>query len=107
VGSANIFKRVFGPEAVEQGADGSCSLTAGAMEIEIVSLEKAVAWLGDAMPHPSGRADYMAALRIRTISLSQTAMSLEVGGIKDVRAKPKRILVPASGAMNVALEFVE
>ena len=62
---------------------------------------------GDSAPDPAGRADYMAALTIRTASLAAAARALAGGGVTAARVEPQRIVVPASAAMNVALEFVE
>src|SRR6266571_1388909 len=58
-------------------------------------------------PASAGRTDYMAGLRIRTASLSQTARVLQVAQIPGVKIESQRIIVPASKAMNVVLEFVE
>jgi hypothetical protein len=49
----------------------------------------------------------MAGLCIRTASLSQAARVLQVAHIPDVKIESQRIIVPASQAMNVVLEFVE
>jgi len=63
--------------------------------------------LGDAMPLPSGRSDFIAQLGIRTASLSATSQALRCGGIPFTHPDPGRILVPASAALNVAIEFAE
>jgi len=49
----------------------------------------------------------MAALTIRTASLTAAAQALEAGGVTAARVEERRIAVPAAAAMNVALEFVE
>jgi catechol 2,3-dioxygenase-like lactoylglutathione lyase family enzyme len=119
--SAEILSRMFGPEAVRAGPDGSWTLAAGPVPVDLDTPEQLARRLGDAKRHPSGanrhtdvvspdpagRADYMGALTIRTASLAQAARVLEAGGIRRARIEPHRILVPAADAMNVALEFVE
>ena len=105
--SSGIFKRMFGPDTVRPGTDGGWMLAAGTVQIELIPPDELARRLGDAMPDPAGRADYMAALSIRTASLSQAARVLQAGGISRVQIEPQRILVPAAEAMNVALEFVE
>ena len=105
--SSGIFKRMFGPDTVRPGADGGWTLAAGTVQVELIPRDALARRFGDAIPDPAGRADYMAALSIRTASLSQAARALQAGGISRVQIEPQRILVPAAAAMNVALEFVE
>lgn len=69
--------------------------------------EMLVARFGNAAPDPAGRTDYMAGLVIRTASLSQSARVLQAAQIPNVKIESQRIIVPASKAMNVVLEFVE
>jgi len=78
-----------------------------AVQVALLTPQELSRQLGDAAPDPAGRADYMAALTIRTASLAQAARVLQAGGISRARVEPQRILVPAADAMNVALEFVE
>ena len=112
--SSEVLSRMFGPDSVQAGADGSRTLAAGPVQVVLLTPEELVRRLGDAQRHsngvapdPAGRADYLAALTIRTASLSHTARALEAGGIRRARVESHRILVPAADAMNVALEFVE
>jgi len=105
--SAEILSRMFGPGSVQAGADGSWTLAGGTVQVTLLRPQELSRRLGLAAPDPAGRADFMAALTIRTASLSQAARALEAGGIRRARIEPHRILVPASDAMNVALEFVE
>ena len=114
--AAEVLSRMFGPDSLHAGSDGSWTLAAGPVQVTLLTSEQ-LAWrFGDAKrpsiggvvsPDPAGRADYMAALAIRTASLSQAARALEAGGIRRARIEPQRILIPAAEAMNVTLEFVE
>ena len=102
-----MFGQMFGPEAMRSGPDGSWTLTAGSVSVDFVTLDELSERYGDFAPDPAGRADYMAALTIRTASLAAAARALETGGITAARVELRRIVVPASAAMNMALEFVE
>jgi catechol 2,3-dioxygenase-like lactoylglutathione lyase family enzyme len=105
--SAEILARMFGPDSVQAGADGAWSLAAGPVQVVLVTRQELSRRLGDCAPEPAGRADYTAALTIRTASLSQAAQALEAGEVRRAQIEPHRILIPAADAMNVALEFVE
>lgn len=105
--AAEFFGRIFGPHAVGPRSGGTWTLSAGAARIELVPPGEIGRRLGDAAPDPAGRADYMAALSIRTSSLSQAAQALKAGGIHRLRIERGRILAAAAEAMNVALEFIE
>jgi hypothetical protein len=98
---------MFGPDSVREEPGGAWELAAGAAHIEFVPRGEVTRRLGDAAPDPAGRNDYMAAVSIRTHSLSQAAGALQAGGIDSFRVEPHRIVVPAIHAMNVALEFTE
>ena len=102
-----IFGRLFGPDAVRQAPAGVRRLAAGAVQVELMLAEMLTARFGNATPDPAGRTDYMAGLRIRTASLCQTAKVLQAAKISGVKIESQRIIVPASKAMNVVLEFVE
>jgi hypothetical protein len=104
--SAELLSRMFGPEAMRPGSDGSWTLTAGAVSVDFVPPRELAERLAESAPAPAGRADYMAALTFRTASLSAAAAALEEGEVT-ARVEPQRIVVPASAAMNVAVEFVE
>jgi catechol 2,3-dioxygenase-like lactoylglutathione lyase family enzyme len=102
-----LFGRTFGPNAVRQAPNGVWRLAAGAVQVDLMVPEMLTARFGSAAPDPAGRTDYMAGLCIRTASLSQAARVLQVAHIPDVKIESQRIIVPASQAMNVVLEFVE
>jgi hypothetical protein len=102
-----LFRDMFGSDCVRVRPGGAWELRAGDVHIEFVLQEDVTRQLGDAAPDPAGRDDYMAAVSIRTGSLSQATRALQAGGIDRLRLEPLRILVPANQAMNVALEFTE
>ena len=104
--SADIFRRLFGPESVVCGSSGACKLAAGAVTIELVEPGALEEELRDACPLPFGRKDFVARLGIRTASLSQTVRVLRSNGISFV-AEDSRLLVRARAALNVALELTE
>lgn len=104
--AAGLLSRMFG-EAARAGSDGTWTLEAGSVTVELVTRAELSQRLGDCAPDATGRADYMAALTVRTASLAQAAQALEAGGVTAARCEERRILVPATAAMNVALEFVE
>jgi catechol 2,3-dioxygenase-like lactoylglutathione lyase family enzyme len=105
--AANLLARMFGPEAMRQSAEGAWTLAAGGVTVNFVKPRELGRRLGEGAPDPAGRADYMAALTIRTASLATAALALEAGRVAGARVEARRIVVPASAAMNVALEFVE
>ncbi len=99
-----LFARMFGEDAVRRG-DGGCSLAVGLSRFDVMTRESLAGEYGDAAPAADGRADYMAALTIRTRSPEQAAAALAAGRIGDVRREPDRIVVPATEAFGVTLEF--
>ena len=105
--SADLFIRMFGREIMRQASAGSWTLAAGTVEIELVATDTLQLQLGDAMPLPSGRSDFIAKLGIRTASLRATSQALRGGGIPFTHPDPGRILIPAGAALNVAIEFAE
>lgn len=105
--ASELFARMFGGEALRAGTAGTQTLTARRVRIDLVTPDELAQRFGDAAPDPAGRADYMAALSIRTTSLSQAAQAVRAGGVSRARIEKHRILVPAADAMNVAVEFVE
>lgn len=98
-----VFARMFGAEAVRPIADG-CSLAVGLSRFDVVSPAGLRAEFGDAAPSGDGRAQFMAALTLRTRSLDAAAAALVAGGITAQR-DPQRIVVPAAAAFGVTLEF--
>jgi len=105
--SVAVLRRIFGEDAVQESPAGQWSLAAQGVEVEIAARKIVAQQLGSAAPDPAAREDYMAALTVRTASLVETARSLEAGGVRGVQIDPGRVVVPASAAVNVAIEFVE
>ena len=104
--SVQPLSKMFGPQALRAGLNENWTLAAGSAAIELISHAELAGRLGDAMPDPAGRQDYMAALSLRTSSISQAAQIIAASGVPNVRTD-RSILIPASQAMNCALEFVE
>lgn len=105
---ADGFERIFGSGAVVRatGQGDPHVLLAGKVAVEICPREELARALGSAMPDSAGRANHLALLGIRVRSLRTTEETLKANGVQHVRVGSDRILVPASEAMNVALEFI-
>jgi hypothetical protein len=99
-----LFARMFGDDAVRRG-DSRYSLAVGLSRFEVVTPAVLAQQFGDAAPTGDGRDEYMAALTLRTRSLQQAASALQSGQINNVRREAERIVVPASEAFGVTLEF--
>lgn len=102
---AALFERMFGPHAVSGPADRK-RLAAGDFELEVLTPSALAREFGDAAPDPQARADYMAALTIRTRSLDAALEALRRGGVS-VSLDEECLVVPAWEAMNVTLRFIE
>lgn len=98
------FARMFGQDAVQRTSTG-CSLAVGLSRFDIVQPDELRRQFDDAAPDGDGRDEYMAALSIRTHSLKIAAGALQAGWISGVRPGRDRIVVPASAAFGVTLEF--
>ena len=96
-----LFAQMFGPDAVRQSAEG-CSLLLGLSQFDVITPDALVAQFGTAAASAEGRDTFMAALTLRTRSLDQAAAALQVPGV--VR-EADRIVVPATSAFGVTLEF--
>jgi hypothetical protein len=99
-----LFARMFGADAVQRGGEG-CALQVGLSRFEVVTQAALAASFGRAAPETAGRQAFMAALSLRTRSLDHAATALAAGGL-DVQRRDRRIVVPASAAFGVVLEFV-
>jgi hypothetical protein len=99
-----LFVRMFGNDAVGRNASG-CTLSVGLSRFDIVRFDELTRQLGDAVSDSDGRDEYMAALTIRTRSLQAAAAAFEAGKITGIRHEPDRIVVPATQAFGVTLEF--
>jgi hypothetical protein len=80
-------------------------LHVGLLRFEVVTHAALAASFGRAAPEAAGRDAFMAALSLRTRSLDHAATALAAGGVAACR-RDRRIVVPASAAFGVALEFV-
>jgi hypothetical protein len=99
-----LYSRMFGARAVRAVDDG-CSLILGLSRLDI--LTPAALWeaFGAAAPDSRGRKDYLAALTLRTLSLDAAETALEAGAIRGVDRIGTSVLVPATEAFGVTLEF--
>ena len=101
---ATLFGRMFGTGTV-RATDEGCSLILGLSRFDVVTPGALWEMFGHAAPDSRGRRDYMAALTIRTLSLDAAELALEQGGVKGVDRIGTSVLVPASEAFGVTLEF--
>jgi hypothetical protein len=99
-----LFAHMFGPDTVRATDDG-CSLILGLSRFDVVHPGALWEMFGGAAPDSRGRRDYMAALTFRTVSLDAAETALEAGGIRGVDRIGTSVLVPATEAFGVTLEF--
>jgi Glyoxalase-like domain len=99
-----LFKRMFGENSVRHSATG-CSLAVGLSHIDMVTQAGLAHEFGDAAPAADGREEYMAALTIRSRSLDGASAALAAGRIRGIYHGPDRVVVPATEAFGVTLEF--
>lgn len=99
-----LFAHMFGSNTVRATDDG-CSLILGLSRFDVVHPGAVWEMFGGAAPDSRGRRDYMAALTFRTLSLDAAETALEVGGVRGVDRIGTSVLVPATEAFGVTLEF--
>lgn len=99
-----LFAHMFGTATVRPTDDG-CSLMLGLSRFDIVHPAALWEMFGGAAPDSRGRRDYMAALTFRTLSLDAAETALEAGHIRGVDRIGTSVLVPATEAFGVTLEF--
>jgi Glyoxalase-like domain len=99
-----LFAQMFGQQAVRVTDDG-CALILGLSRFDVVHPGALWEMFGGAAPDSRGRRDYMAALTFRTVSLDAAEMALEAGGVRGVDRIGTSVLVPATEAFGVTLEF--
>jgi hypothetical protein len=104
--ASQIYVRMFGSEAVRQ-ISGGRTVVVGNTLLDIVTEDTLHREFGDGAPDPVGRSAYMAALSYRTVSLARTIDVLKENGVAGVRQVGSKVIVPASSALNTALEFIE
>jgi hypothetical protein len=100
-GVGTLFAQMFGREAVRRTGSG-CSLLAGLATVEVVTPGALAARLGSAGPVAEGRAQFMAALVLRTTSLDRVWKEVP----EAVRFE-NGLMVPANAACGAALIFRE
>ncbi len=101
-----LFGRMFGAGTVREIADG-CRLLVGLSQFDVITPAALQRDFGVAAPDGDGRAEFMAALTLRTRSLETVADALQTGGIVAAVRERDRIVVPASVAFGTVLEFRE
>lgn len=101
-----VFARMFGHDAVRDTADG-CSLAVGLSRFDVITPDALKSEYGDAAPDGGGRSQFMASLGLRTRSLRSVEAALAAGGVSGVQHSAGRIVVPASSAFGVTMEFRE
>jgi hypothetical protein len=100
--TAALFRALFGPEAVAE-RNGSCIIRAAAAQVELTTPAAIAGEFGDAAADPAGRAEYLAAIELKVVSLADTAAQL--GNVPGVRIDPRRVVVPARAAFNTTIVF--
>jgi hypothetical protein len=103
---AALFRRMFGTDAVTEGADGRAVLRAGDAVVEAVPHAAVAAELGAAAPDPAGRGDHMAVLGLKVRDLVATAAALRAHGVAGLVEAPGVLRVPAAQAMNTTIDFM-
>jgi len=102
-GLAGLFGQMFGRDAVQPSGTGY-TLALGLSRFDIVTMEQLAREFTDAAPQDD-RAEFMAALTVRTRSLERAAAALGAGSVKGVRREQDRIVVSATATFGVTLEF--
>ncbi len=100
----DLLARMFGQGTVQRDAAGG-GLVAGLTRLTVVRPKALRMQFGELAPEGDGRPSWMAALTLRTLSLERTAVALQ--GVPEAARERERILVPATAAMGVAIEFRE
>jgi Glyoxalase-like domain len=99
-----LLGSIFGAHTVRPTDDG-CALILGLARFDVVTPMALWEMFGGAGPESRGRSNYMAALTFRTLSLDAAERALEAGGIRGWDRIGTSVLVPASEAFGVTVEF--
>jgi hypothetical protein len=102
--TASLFRGLFGGDAVAVEGE-RCVMAAGSAQVELTTTAAVAAEFGDAVPEPAGRAEYMAALGIKVLSLASTTDRLR--SVPGLRVEARRLVVPADAACNTTVVFAE
>lgn len=105
VAASQLYARMFGAEAVRD-IDGGKRVVVAQTNLDIVTEATARREFGDGLADAVGRATYMAALGIRTVSVKRAGDALKQNGIPFTEARGG-LLVPARAAFNATLMFGE
>ncbi len=97
-----LFGRIFGTGALRT-VEGGVSLIVGLSRVDVLTHAMVATQLGKAAKSDE-RPEYMAALTLRTRSLTQAAAALQQ---IPIHQEPGRLTVPADFAFGCAIEFVE
>jgi hypothetical protein len=100
----DLFARMFGHQAVRRGPEG-CTLLVGLSNFEVMTRPALERTFGTAAPDGDGRPAFMAALTLRTRSLQQAGAVLSAAGVKHAGSERGTLVVAASEAFGVTLEF--
>jgi hypothetical protein len=100
---AALFARMFGPGMLRAEGAGFV-LTLGVACCRVIPPAAARARFGEVA---EGRADFMAALVLRSAAVAETRTVLASGGVTMAATPGGGVLVPAAAACGVALEFRE
>jgi len=102
--TVSLFRGLFGNHTV--AVDGErCVMAAGPAQVELMTPAAVAAEFGDAASKPAGRAEYMAALGIKVLSLASTTDRLRA--VPGLNAEARRLVVPAGIAFNTTVVFAE
>jgi hypothetical protein len=100
-----LFARIFGPGMVRT-IPGGMRLLVGLSHFDVVDPRELAARFGAAAAPALGRAEWMAALVLRTASPDQAESALVAGGIPIAARTPDRVLVGPQETMGATLAFV-
>jgi catechol 2,3-dioxygenase-like lactoylglutathione lyase family enzyme len=105
--SLDFYRRILG-ETMQVVTDRNRSIfEMNGVTIELISSLSSGDPLAAIWPDPSGRADYMATLTLRTVSLTATVEFLRANGVAGIVVGDDRVFVPAASAFNTGLEFIQ
>lgn len=101
---AGLFGRMFGAAAVRKVA-GGFRLAVGLSRFDVVDPRELAVRFGAEVPAAQGRAEWMAALVLRTQAVDMAEAALRAGGVAATRTAD-RVLVGPAQTMGVTLAFV-
>jgi catechol 2,3-dioxygenase-like lactoylglutathione lyase family enzyme len=101
-----LYAKMFGADAVRD-SDSGRTVVLGNSRVDIITEQALRDSFGPGAPESLGRKGYMAALTLRTVSLSKAKKLFAANGITNVDERNQALVVPARHALNVTLEFVE